>query len=137
MKDALNQSLKLYVKLYHIAQWYHWNVVSPSFKELHVFFSDIYEQAQDNADLVAERLKALQLDIDPESIHFMPSDFPELIKAEDDNTMLYNLLGLVESSVQQGNKVMGLAGTDYGTQNMFGQLIENDMKLAWMLRSYL
>lgn len=137
--ELLNESLKGYLHLYHVAQWYHWNVENTDFKELHQFFEDIYTGTQDVMDEVAERIKALEEPIVEHALHFDPANHKDLMDERNDQKMIKNLLELVEGSVELGGKIMVEATkeNDWGTQDMFGSRIREDQKLAWMLRSYL
>ncbi|MGZ0746098.1 DNA starvation/stationary phase protection protein DpsA [Haloparvum sp. AD34] len=57
--DALNTDLAATYVLYHQLRKHHWNVEGAEFEELHDWFGDAAEDAEDNADDIAERVQAL------------------------------------------------------------------------------
>jgi DNA-binding ferritin-like protein len=57
--DALNADLADAYVLYHQLRKHHWNVAGAEFDQLHDWFGDAAEDAEDNADDIAERIQAL------------------------------------------------------------------------------
>ncbi|WP_435195948.1 DNA starvation/stationary phase protection protein DpsA [Natronomonas sp. EA1] len=57
--DALNTDLADAYVLYHQLHKHHWNVSGAEFLELHRFLQEVYEDVEDAADAIAERLQAL------------------------------------------------------------------------------
>ena len=57
--DALNTDLADAYVLYHQLHKHHWNVEGAEFLEVHRFLQEVYEDVEDAADAVAERLQAL------------------------------------------------------------------------------
>ncbi|MFC6614330.1 DNA starvation/stationary phase protection protein DpsA [Halopenitus salinus] len=57
--DALNTDLAATYVLYHQLRKHHWNVEGAEFEQLHDWFGDAAEDAEDNADDIAERVQAL------------------------------------------------------------------------------
>ena len=57
--DALNTDLADAYVLYHQLHKHHWNVEGAEFLEIHVFLQEVYEDVEDAADELAERLQAL------------------------------------------------------------------------------
>ncbi len=57
--DALNTDLADAYVLYHQLHKHHWNVEGAEFLEIHRFLQEVYEDVEDAADAVAERLQAL------------------------------------------------------------------------------
>jgi DNA-binding ferritin-like protein len=57
--DALNADLANAYVLYHQLHKHHWNVEGAEFLDIHVFLEEVYEDVEDAADEVAERLQAL------------------------------------------------------------------------------
>jgi starvation-inducible DNA-binding protein len=45
--------------LYLKTQGYHWNVVGPNFRSLHLMFEEQYEELSDAVDEIAERIRTL------------------------------------------------------------------------------
>ncbi|WP_134672186.1 DNA starvation/stationary phase protection protein DpsA [Halorussus marinus] len=57
--EALNADLADAYVLYHQLHKHHWNVEGAEFLDVHVFLQEVYEDVEDAADEVAERLQAL------------------------------------------------------------------------------
>jgi DNA-binding ferritin-like protein len=57
--DALNTDLAATYVLYHQLKKHHWNVEGAEFRDLHLFFGEAAERAEEAADEIAERAQAL------------------------------------------------------------------------------
>lgn len=57
--EALNTDLAGMYVLYHQLQKHHWNVAGAEFEQLHDWFGDAAEDAEEHADELAERVQAL------------------------------------------------------------------------------
>ncbi|WP_158056922.1 DNA starvation/stationary phase protection protein DpsA [Halorussus halophilus] len=57
--EALNADLAATYVLYHQLKKHHWNVAGPQYRELHLFLGTAAEDAEENADELAERIQAL------------------------------------------------------------------------------
>ena len=57
--EALNADLANAYVLYHQVHKHHWNVEGAEFLDIHVFLQEVYEDVEDAADELAERLQAL------------------------------------------------------------------------------
>ena len=120
----------------------HWNLEGPDFHSVHLYFEELYEQSQEIADTVAERIRQLG--------HYAPAtlkDFTELThlteKMKGGNTsqdLIKNLLGDHESIIEfirSNIKEFDEAHKDAGTSDFVTSLMEKHEKIAWMLRAHL
>jgi starvation-inducible DNA-binding protein len=57
--EALNTELATEYIIYHQLKKHHWNVEGAEFRDLHLFFEEAYEEVEENADEIAERITAL------------------------------------------------------------------------------
>ena len=57
--EALNRDLADSYVLYHQLHKHHWNVEGAEFLDIHVFLQEVYEDVEEAADDLAERLQAL------------------------------------------------------------------------------
>ncbi|USZ68402.1 DNA starvation/stationary phase protection protein [Halorussus salilacus] len=57
--EALNADLAASYVLYHQLRKHHWNVAGAQYRELHLFWGEAAEDAEENADELAERVQAL------------------------------------------------------------------------------
>jgi starvation-inducible DNA-binding protein len=130
----------LYV-LYTKTLNYHWNVVGPDFKELHVLLEEQYEELEDAIDETAERIRQIGRPVPATLAEFSrlarlkehPGEYP------DAPTMLANLLADHEAVIRQlRNDVDTTADElhDLGTSDFLTGLMEKHEKMAWMLRAY-
>lgn len=127
--------------LYAKTRNYHWNVVSPSFSEMHKFFEEQYEQLDEIMDSVAERVRMLG--------HFALGSLSAFLKETnltegDDDTdaikMVQNLLDDHETIIREIRKNINAVNDKYhdaGTADFITGVMEAHEKMAWMLRSYL
>ncbi|WP_335998862.1 DNA starvation/stationary phase protection protein DpsA [Halorientalis halophila] len=57
--EALNDDLADTFVLYHQLRKHHWNVEGAEFRDLHIFLGEAAENAEEAADVIAERLQAI------------------------------------------------------------------------------
>ena len=57
--EALNADLAATAVLYHQLRKHHWTVEGPQYRELHRFLGEAAEDAEESADVLAERVQAL------------------------------------------------------------------------------
>ena len=122
------------------AQYYHWNVEGPNFKEYHDLFSGLYTSADANVDDIAEHIRALGA-YAPGSL----TRFSQLTSIQDENT-IPNALEMI-SRIAEDNKVLHSSlmtahamADDLGQRgvvNFLEGLIDANEKTQWMLRSIL
>jgi len=136
---ALNELLGNYQVHYQKLRNYHWNVKGSDFFDLHLELEAQYREAQENIDLIAERVRVF---------HLRPlSTFAEYLKAstiQEDPTvpasdaMVKNLLGdyvmLLDQCVAGVDVAVELH--DQGTEKMLKDFIALIEKHHWMLSSF-
>lgn len=121
-------------ELYYASQTAHWNVEGPDFISLHDLFKDMYENAANTIDEVAERIR--QLD------EMIPNTLPELLKqsavtADQEKTLTDKLFELHEKLEDQWNSiaVVAEAAEDSATVDVAGRKAGEHGKFCWILRS--
>lgn len=127
------------VSAYRIkTQYYHWNVEGPNFKEYHGFFGDIYGQASDDVDDVAEHIRALGA-YSPGSL----GRFQQLTSIQDENTVPA-AMEMLNRTYADNQKVLASAKAacavadelgEHGVLNYLEGFIDSYEKQAWMLRA--
>ena len=124
--------------LYLKTQGYHWNVVGPMFRSLHLMFEEEYVDLREAADEIAERIRALG--------QVSPGSFTEMIKlssvADEEGTpealeMVRRLVDGHEAVIRTAREVVAAAEAagDVATADLGTQRIHIHEKTAWMLRS--
>lgn len=136
MKRALADTFAMYLK----AQYYHWNVEGPDFKQYHDLFSDVYGNVYGAVDPMAEEIRALDA-YAPGSL----GRFQDLTTIDDENTVPA-ALEMVKRIADDNQKVLMTvqAARDKadelgqnGLVNFLEDRLDQHKKLAWMLRATL
>ena len=141
---ALNKELSLllsdYQVLYAKLRGYHWTVTGPLFFGLHAKFEELYDDAAEKVDALAERLVArgarppltlkdqlaqarLKEDAGQSSSNEMVQNV-----ANDLETLNVSLRALEQSATKAG---------DAATQNLAQGFADGQEKTIWMLRAFL
>lgn len=126
--------------LYLKTHGFHWNVTGPMFNTLHLMFEAQYNELWTAADLIAERMRALDV--------YAPGSYSQFgklstIKEEtgvpDWKAMVQQLVDGHESCVRIGRATFKLAdkADDQPTADLATQRLQYHEKTAWMLRSLL
>jgi len=136
LSHLLADTYTLYLKTHY----FHWNVTGPMFNTLHLMFEAQYTELALAVDLVAERIRALDV--------YAPGtyrDFAKLSsikesesvpKAED---MIAELVAGHEAVCRTARSVFPAAdaASDEATKDLLTQRLQLHEKTGWMLRSLL
>ena len=120
------------------AQYYHWNVEGPDFKQYHDLFSDLYTSADANIDDIAEHIRALDA--------YAPGSFgrfAQLTSIQDENTIPAPLEMVARIAADNQKLHTGLMTAhaiadelgQRGVVNFLEGLLDANEKTQWMLRS--
>jgi starvation-inducible DNA-binding protein len=134
LKVALADSYILYLK----TQNYHWNVVGPHFKSLHLMFEEQYNDLFNAVDLIAERIRALGEKAPGSFASYRKlSSIVEGDEELDDMSMVKDLAHDQEVIVKTLMNVLHKAQEhdDEVTASIVTDRIEVHQKNAWMLKS--
>lgn len=138
--DALAQVLADTYALYQKTHLYHWNVQGPRFGPLHEMFSTQYTALWTALDLIAERIRALDV-LAPTHADMMkrttvPADNDP---APSEDAMLRALLAGHEAVVRAARACITIAddGDDDATADLMTERCAEGEKVAWMLRAHL
>ena len=138
--DGLSRLLADNYSLYLKTHGFHWNVTGPMFNSLHVMFEAQYNELWLANDVIAERIRALDV--------FAPgssTQFGKLTSIKEENgvpdwkDMVQQLVDGHESAARTGRAVFKVADAadDQPTADLVTQRLEAHEKTAWMLRSLL
>lgn len=137
---VLNELLANYSVHYQKLRNYHWNVKGSDFFDLHDQFEQQYNEARENIDEVAERIRVfgktplstMKEYLDRSQIKETGTDLPsDLMVREilnDYTILLESMFGVVDVAQDQG---------DSGTEEMIKVFIHNLEKHHWMLSAFL
>jgi starvation-inducible DNA-binding protein len=121
---------------------YHWDVVGPQFRTLHLLWEEHYEALTTNIDAIAERIRALggyplgtaAGFIQYSSIKEHSQDLPSA------NEMVFRLVQDHEQVIRNLREHIDLSGEEFhdqGTADFLTGLMEQHEEMAWMLRSFI
>ena len=122
------------------AQYYHWNVEGPDFKQYHDLFSELYNKANDEIDDIAEHIRALDA--------YAPGSFKrylELTVIQDEETVpaaleMINRIAVDNMKLHASLKAAHVVADELGQRgivNFLEGLIDSNEKTQWMLRATL
>lgn len=136
LSHLLADSYTLYLKTHY----YHWNVTGPMFQTLHLMFEAQYTELANAVDVIAERIRALDV-YAPGTYH----EFSKLSSIKEDKEvpeakdMIRELVKGQEAVVRTARSLfpyVDKAG-DEATADLLTQRMQHHEKTAWMLRSIL
>ena len=136
LSKLLADSYTLYLKTHY----FHWNVTGPMFQTLHLMFEQQYTELALAVDLVAERIRALDV--------YAPGTYRDFVKlasikesesvpkAQD---MIRELVAGHEAVVRTARAVFPAVekAADEASADLLTQRLQLHDKTAWMLRSLL
>ncbi|HEY0230652.1 MAG TPA: Dps family protein [Dokdonella sp.] len=136
LSKLLADTYSLYLKTHS----FHWNVTGPMFNTLHLMFETQYNELWTAADLIAERIRALDVYAPGSYTQFGKlTSIAEETGVPDWKTMVQQLVDGHETSARTAREVFKLAdhADDQPTADLATQRMQQHEKTAWMLRSLL
>ena len=137
--QELNVLLADYHLYYQKLRNYHWNVIGKNFFDLHEKFEELYDDAKEKVDEIAERILTLRYQpVSNLSDYLSQSNLKESKSDLSDSEMIQNLLNDHGTILKQMRKVVEVAenGGDEGTIDLIGAYIRELEKTSWMLDSW-
>lgn len=140
--DLLNNDLADAYLLLVKTKKYHWDVVGPQFRTLHMLWEEHYETLTENIDAVAERIRTLggyplgsmKGFLDAATISEHEGKVPsatEMVSnlVSDHEQIIRNLRSHIDRCSEEFH--------DEGTADFLTGLMEGHEEMAWMLRSFI
>lgn len=138
--NLLNELLANYQIYYQNLRGFHWNVRGNRFFVLHAKFEELYNDAIEKVDEIAERI----LTLGGVPLHsYAAYTKVATLKAKENVTYGDACLRAVVEDVQvllkQEREILSVAAEigDDGTQDVFSSYVSSQEKLLWMLDAYL
>lgn len=138
--EQLNELLSNFQLYYQNLRGFHWNIKGSNFFELHAKFEELYRDAQEKIDEIAERILTLgqaplhtfedYLNAAKVKVHKSQSKDRETVLA------LVEILHVLLSKERELLKTAEEAN-DEGTTDMITTFIAEQEKTVWMLRAWL
>ncbi len=137
LKKTLADQHVLYMKLRN----YHWNITGPQFQQLHELLEEQYDDISETIDDTAERIRqygapapgTLREMIDMSRLEEAPGEVPAA------REMIENLVADHEAIIRQMREDEEAADEldDVATEDYYTALIQDHLKMAWLLRAHL
>lgn len=136
---SLNRLLANYQIYYQNLRNFHWNIVGHNFFDLHEKFEELYEDAREKIDEIAERILVLRHH--PMSRMSAYLKYAEVAESEigtDDEHMVEEVLENHRILIQNMRIVLNACeeSDDEGTTDMIAGFLENLEKKSWMLDAW-
>jgi starvation-inducible DNA-binding protein len=135
MLQAFANNFTYYIKSHN----YHWTVTGPDFVQYHKFLNEIYDDAQDNIDTYAEKIRQIGA--------YPQGDYRDIVKntqlmdpvdtVTDPMVIFTNLMDDIDIIITQLQDAYDVAGEyrEYGIQNFLADRIDTHRQQAWMIQN--
>lgn len=136
LSKLLADTYSLYLKTHG----FHWNITGPMFNTLHTMFETEYNELWTAADVIAERIRALDVYAPGSYTQFAKlTSIPEETGVPDWKGMVQQLVEGHETAARTARATFKAAdkADDQPTADLATQRMQEHEKTAWMLRSLL
>ena len=138
--EALNVLLSNYQTYYQNLRGVHWNIKEKRFFELHVKFEELYNAAQEQVDQIAERILTLGgVPFNTLASYVKHATIPVGENVSDDDKAVRLIVDSIIALLPLERELLSLSDeiNDEGTNTLVSDLIVEQEKNLWMLKSYL
>ncbi|AMD86044.1 starvation-inducible DNA-binding protein [Capnocytophaga haemolytica] len=138
--EALNVLLANYQTYYQNLRGVHWNIKGKRFFELHVKFEDLYTAAQEQVDEIAERILTLGgVPYHTFASYVKHATVPVGENVFDDDKTVRLVIDSISELLRVERPLLDLSDelNDEGTNTLISDLVVEQEKNVWMLKSYL
>lgn len=138
--NELNLLLANFQVYYQNLRGVHWNIKGKNFFELHSKFEELYTDAQEKVDLIAERILTLHgspLHTFEEYIKFSKVKVGKQITNDEASVKL--VVESISELLKIERKILELSdeANDEGTNSMMSDFISEQEKTLWMMNAWL
>lgn len=138
--EGLNQLLANFQIYYQNLRGFHWNVKGNRFFVLHAKFEELYNDAVEKVDELAERILTLgHTPLHSYAAYAKVASLKAVENVSDGDECLKAVLDNLSVLIGQEREILALAAEagDDGTQDLLTPYISEQEKLVWMLCAYL
>ena len=136
----LNELLANFQVYYQSLRGLHWNIKGKSFFELHLKFEELYTDAQEKIDMIAERI----LTLEGKPLHSF-KDYIELAKVpvgkniSNDRASVDLIVESLSKLIEIERNILNESdeANDEGTNSMMSDFIAEQEKIIWMMKAWL
>ncbi len=138
--NLLNELLANYQIYYQNLRGFHWNVRGNRFFVLHAKFEELYNDAIEKVDEIAERVLTLGgVPLHSYAAYAKVATLEAKENVTDGDECLRGVVENIQVLLKQERELLQVAAEigDDGTQDVFSSYISEQEKLLWMLNAYL
>ena len=138
--ESLIQLLANFQVYYQNLRGFHWNVKGNRFFVLHAKFEELYNDAVEKVDELAERILTLgHTPLHSYAAYARVASLKAVENVSDGDACLQAVLNDLAVLIRQEREIIALASEagDDGTQDLLTPYISQQEKLVWMLCAYL
>ncbi len=138
--NLLNELLANYQIYYQNLRGFHWNVRGNRFFVLHAKFEELYNDAIEKVDEIAERILTLGgVPLHSYAAYAKVATLKAKENITDGDECLRGVVDNIQVLLKQERELLNVAAEigDDGTQDVFSSYISEQEKLLWMLNAYL
>lgn len=132
---ALHDSICKMYGFYFGAHLCHWNVTGINFPEMHKFFGDLYDQAFDSVDDIAEHVRTLDEPVELTLEDIADGNSVDVGKTPESMLAALNDLNLKLVESLTASYVQATKAKEVGLANFLQDLIDRRMKVHWQLNA--
>lgn len=136
----LNNLLANFQTYYQSLRGLHWNIKGKNFFELHLKFEELYTDAQEKVDMIAERILTLQgVPLHTFSDYTAVSKVPVAKDISNDEEAVSLVVNSLSVLLKIERNILDLSDSadDEGTNSMMSDFISEQEKTIWMLNAWL
>lgn len=136
----LNELLANFQIYYQNLRGLHWNIKGRSFFELHMKFEELYSDAQEKVDLIAERILTLQgTPLHTFEDYQMTATVPVGKNISKDIEAVQIVVNSLEKLIKIERRILEKSGEadDEGTNSLMSDFITEQEKTVWMMKAWL
>lgn len=139
MIEKMNKLLANYQIYYQNLRGFHWNLQGSDFFTLHVKFEELYDQAKESIDEIAERIVTLEgRPLHTNSDYIKVADIAEEKDVTEPKETVSKTVSNLQKVIENEREVLNLADEagDESTVDMMTEFIRFQEKTIWMLNAY-
>ncbi|MCF6214459.1 MAG: DNA starvation/stationary phase protection protein [Flavobacteriaceae bacterium] len=140
LSSELNTLLSNFQVYYQNLRGLHWNIKGRNFFELHLKFEELYTDAQEKVDLIAERILTLEgTPLHTFDDYLALSEIKSGKNISNDLEAVHLIVTSIATLLKIERKILTLSddAQDEGTNSMMSDFIAEQEKTVWMLKAWL
>ena len=118
----------------------HWNIKGKNFFELHLKFEELYTDAQEKVDMIAERILTLQgTPLHSFTDYIENAEVPVAVNVSNDEKAVKLIVDSLSVLLKIERTILNLSdeADDEGTNSMMSDFISEQEKTLWMMNAWL